>query len=288
LQIVDTVIAVYNDLHAGSPVAPFPLRQWAMPDGNYSPTILQKILYKQLQDASEEIGRRRKGKRLIIVKLGDMVEGLHHGSKQVTSARRAIHEAISLELMDRIDEWTGFTDGDLEYFVAGTESHVEESEERIAKDRGAEAYMPSDLAGGRDGVYVFPALNITINGVPCFFAHHGPATGEGANRGNGLRNRIKNLYLEYLENNKTMPRLVIFADKHRKHYERVWRSEKVMIDAIISPAWQVKTEFVYRIRPEALANVGCTCIEIKASGNIIGLENPFITIDVEQDRKVFA
>ena len=80
--------------------------------------------------------------------------GLHNGSKQVSTTRRAEHEAISLELMDRIDEWTGFTDGDLEYFVAGTESHVEESEERIARDRDAQAYIPSDVAGGRDGVYV--------------------------------------------------------------------------------------------------------------------------------------
>lgn len=287
MQIVDTVIAVYNDIHAGSPVAPFPMRQWQFSDSNYSPSILQKILYSQLRDASEEIGRRRKGKRLIVVKLGDMVEGLHHGSKQVSTTRRAEHEAISLELMDRIDEWTGFTDGDLEYFVAGTESHVEESEERIARDRDAQAYIPSDVAGGRDGVYVFPALSIMINGIDCFFAHHGPATGEGANKGNGLRNRVKNLYYEYLENGKSLPRLVIFADKHRKHYERFWRNGKT-IDAIISPAWQVKTEFVYKIRPEALSNVGCTCLEIKANGDIIGLDNPFLTIDVEQDRRVFA
>ena len=287
MQFVDTVIAVYNDLHAGSPVAPFPPRQWEMPEGNYLPTRLQIELYNHLKEASEEIGRRRKGKRLIIIKLGDMVEGLHHNSKQVSSTRRAVHEAISLELMDRIDEWTGFTDGDLEFFVAGTESHVEESEERIARDRDAQAYIPP-TESGRDGVYVFPVLNITINGIPCFFAHHGPATGEGANKGNGLRGRIKNMYLEYLEIGKVPPRLVVFADKHRKHYERVWRSDKVMIDAIISPAYQVKTEFVYKIRPEALSNVGCTCIEIKSNGDILGLENPFLTLNIEQDKMVFA
>jgi hypothetical protein len=84
-----------------------------------------------------------------------------------------------------------------------------------------------------------------------------------------------------------VPRLVIFADKHRCHYERYY-NEGTTIDAIISPAWQVKTEFVYRIRPEALANVGCTCIEIKANGEILGLDHPFLTLDVEQDRKVYA
>ena len=264
------------------------MRQWQFADGkNVTPSELQKKLYMQLQDASQEIGRRRQGKRLIIVKLGDMVEGLHHGSKQVSSTRRAEHESISLELMDRIDEWTGFTKGDLEFFVAGTESHVEESEERIARDRDAEFYIPPSETGGRDGVAVFPVLNIVINGVDCFFAHHGPATGEAANKGNGLRNRIKNMYYEYLENKKRMPRVIVFADKHRKHYERFWR-DGVTVDAIISPAWQVKTEFVYRIRPEALSNVGCACFEIKANGDLIGIDTPFLTIDIEQDRKVFA
>lgn len=288
MNIRDTIIAVYNDIHSGSPVAPFPMRQWQFADGNYTPTILQKTLYGQLREASLRIGEMRRGKRLIVVKLGDMVEGLHHNSKQVSSTRRAEHEKISLDLMDRIDEWTGFgEDGDLEYFVAGTESHVEESEERIAKDREAQAFIPSDIEGGRDGVYVFPVLNIAINGVDCFFAHHGPATGEAANKGNGLRNRVKNMYYEYLENGKKMPRLIVFADKHRKHYERFWRNGQT-IDAIISPAWQVKTEFVYRIRPEALANVGCTVLEIKANGEILGLDNPFLTLDIEQDRKVIV
>lgn len=276
IKRIDTVIATYNDVHSGSHMAPLPPKQWEFRGKNVTPNKLQRMLYEQYMEYARAVGRARKGKRLVVVMLGDLIDGVHHETKELITQYLDEQAEINIELTSRALDAMGFNEkkGDILKFVAGTPAHAGEEEEAIAKDFGVKK---------RNGRRVQPVLNININGVDCLFFHHGPSKGRGANKGNALRNRLKSLYYDYLDAGKKPPHLIVTADKHEHYYEAVTRGS-FMMHGVISPAWQVKTDFVYKVAPESLSNVGGVILEITAGGEI--KPPKFVTIEVEDERIV--
>ena len=274
MQKIDTIIAVYNDEHSGSHVAPLPRKQWQFRGKNVTPNKLQTLLYDQYAEFGKKVGKLRKGKRLIVIKLGDQIDGLHHDTKEIITQYLDEQKEINRELTNQALSLMGFGRDDKMYWVAGTPAHAGEAEEELARDFDCVPYSEERT--------VWPMLKLEINGTYCMFFHHGANMGRGPNKGNGLRNRLRNIYYEYLDRGERVPRLVITADKHEKGYELLTRNGEILMHGIISPAWQVKTDFVYRIFSEALPNVGGLAIEIKADGTV--LPPHFVCIDVEQDR----
>lgn len=238
---------------------------------NVTPNKLQRLLYDQYIEYAEEVGKRRKGKRLIVVKLGDSVDGVHHDTKELITQYIDEQKEINKELTDRALKAMRFGEGDSMFWVAGTPAHAGEAEEELAKDF---------KVAKRNGRRVLPVLDTKINGVNCLFFHHGPNKGGGANKGNAVRNRLRNMYYDYRDAGREPPQLVVTADKHQHWYEPFVRPNFTM-HGIISPAWQVKTDFVYKVAPEALSNIGGVIIEISASGKI---SHEFVTIEVNEER----
>lgn len=272
MKIQDTVIAVFNDEHSGSHVAPLPPKQWEFRGKNVTPNRLQRLLYDQYIEYAEAVGKARKGKRLVVVKLGDAVDGVHHDTKELITQYLDEQKEINKELTDRALKAMKFGKDDKMFWVAGTPAHAGESEEELAGDF---------KISKRNGRRVQPTLSARINGVDCLFFHHGPNKGKGANKGNALRNRLRDMYYDYRDAGKNPPQLVVTADKHAHWYEAFSRNGQVAIHGIISPAWQVKTDFVYKVVPEALANVGGVIIQITAAGEI---SHKFCTIEVDEER----
>ena len=277
VQRIDTIIAFFNDEHSGSSLAPLPTKQWEFRGGNRTPNLLQKKLYNFHQEVSQKIGIARKNKRLIVVKLGDAIDGLHHDTKELITQYLSEQSDINRELTERSLEVMEFSKKDRLYWVAGTPVHVGEDEEKLARD-----FKGSTIPYSRARA-VWPSLNMNINGVECLFFHHGASVGRGANKGNGLRNRLKNIRYDYQDASETPPELVVTADKHQMDYQSLTNDGKIIMRGIISPAWQVKTDFTYKINAEALSKVGSVVIEITAEGEV--KEPVFLTMKVEQDRK---
>lgn len=272
----DTIISFWNDEHSGSVVAPLLRKQWQFRDGNVYPNELQALLWDQYAEVAATIGKLREGKRLIVIKLGDLIDGIHHETKELITHYIDHQQEIFTEHTDyalcamRFDKEAG----DKMYFVAGTPAHAGEAEEQLAGDFDCEPHSEART--------VWPMLKIEINGRYCMFFHHGANMGKGAFKGNGLRARMNNLRYEYMDKGKKVPELLVTADKHEKGYECLMRNGEIVMRGIVSPAWQVKTDFVYRIASEALPNVGGLTIEIKADGEICSPQ--FHCINVEQDR----
>lgn len=274
MKIADTVFAVFNDEHSGSHVAPVP-PGLEFRGKDATPNRLQRLLFEQYMEYAEAVGRRRKGKRLIVVKLGDSVDGVHHETKELVTPYLSEQKEINEELTDRALKAMRFGNDDSMFWVAGTPAHAGEAEEELAKT----FKIPK-----RNGRRVLPVLDLKVNSINCLFFHHGSNKGSGANKGNAVRNRLRNMYYDYRDAGKEPPQLVVTADKHAHWYEPFVRPNFTM-HGIISPAWQVKTDFAYKVVPEALANIGGAIIEITADGQI--LFNPkrdFITIEVNEER----
>jgi hypothetical protein len=212
-----------------------------------TPNKLQRLLYNQYIEYAEEVGRWRKGKRLVVVKLGDAVDGVHHETKELLTQYLSEQKEINKELTDQALRVMKFAAEDKMFWVAGTPAHAGESEEELAKDFGVKK---------KNGRRVLPSLMLSVNGVDCLFYHHGAKKGKGANKGNPLRNKLRDLYYDYRDAEKNPPQLVVTADKHEHWYEPFARNGKIAIHGFISPAWQAKTDFVGQVAPESLTNIG--------------------------------
>lgn len=276
MKIQDTVFAIFNDEHSGSRVAPVP-PGLEFRDIEVRQSKLQRLLDEQHIEYCQEVAKRRKGKRLVVVKLGDCVDGVHHETKELVTSYISEQKEINEELTNRALKIMRFGKDDSMFWVAGTPAHAGEAEEDLAKTFGVKK---------TNGRRVLPVLNLKVNGVDCLFFHHGANKGKGANKGNSFRNRMKDMYYDYRDAGKNPPQLVVTADKHAHWYEPFVRGD-FMMHGIISPAWQVKTDFVYKIASEALTNIGGAIIEITADGKILfDHKKDFITIAIEEGCKV--
>ena len=238
--------------------------QWQLQSVNVSVNPLQKIIYKQFAESCEIIGKQRK-KKLVTVFVGDAIEGIHHGSKQFITARVQEHEKIAEDAIDNGLRMMKHGKDDKFYMVSGTESHVGESEERIASDVGPVAYMPAP----EDKVtrWCWPMLPVSINGVFGLIAHHGPGPGSGANEGNPLRNKVRNIVVSRALRGKKAPRFIVFGHKHAKQHIQ-YEYEDLVVDAFILPSFQGKTDWFYSVDPFAFNNIGMLKIDISAGGDL--------------------
>ena len=242
--------------------------QWQLQSVDVTPNQLQKVIYKQYAEATELIGEHRKNKRLIPVFVGDATEGIHHGSMQHVTARTSEHEMIAADAIDNGLQLMGFGEKhDRFYMVAGTESHVGESEERIAKD--IEGIIPYQKAPIEDKVtrWCWPLLPIKVNGVLGLVAHHGPGGGNGANEGNPLRNRLKNIVFSRLARGKEIPRFIVFGHRHTKQHVQ-FELEDILVDGFILPSFQGKTDWFYSIDAMAFTNIGMLQMDINTNGEL--------------------
>lgn len=270
------VLALPSDTHCGStlgliPPTPFQLHE----GGEYTPSKAQRIIWNQWEHNWDIIKKERKNSDLIIVHDGDIVEGMHHNTTQITSARIEEHETIGQSVMDFAMRRSGFGKGDKYFQVAGTEEHAgngSSSEERVAKD--LDGVVPVfenstfDDEGMRNGRYTWDRLLRKTNGVLFDIAHHGGSIGNRAwTTENGLYNKIKSIYWECLELSLPIPRYWIRAHFHT--YARAeYRGKHGMITGIMLPGFQIKTGYVYKQKGYVMkpADIGMVWIVIEPDG----------------------
>jgi len=246
---------IASDLHCGSPVGLLPPRQWQLRSANVVQSKVQRAiwthwanLYKSVQDH----------KILTLIFNGDLVEGVHHASKQLTTLYMQEQEQIATDAVDRalqFAKWSSKTDK--LYFVDGTAVHADESEERIASD------FPSvEFCENRK---THPALMLNTPQGGLWVSHKGPGVGEGFNEGNSLRNKIKHIYVTCLKSGRKPPRFVIYSHRHVKCHVTVEMGDSV-IDAWILPSFCAKSEFAYTVDPFGKTEIGGLVIDMDDNG----------------------
>jgi len=261
IEYKDTVIPVWSDTHNGSPSALFPLKQMQLRYTNCDPTPLQRLIHGQFDEMLDRIVQLRVGKRVVRIFNGDAVEGVHHNNQQIMSLMMNDHKLIHTELMDYAARRIGETDGDLLYYVAGTDSHAGEAEESLAKYLGAVPYSESR--------WCHPVLKLNINGKRFWFAHQGANPGKDGTgtKGNGLRNKLKQIYNDCIERGEPHPDTVIFSHFHHKWHEQI-DTRRGTIDGFVLPSWQMKTDWAMRYFPFEVENIGGLIMTVSAEGVI--------------------
>ena len=280
----DTLVVVLSDLHSGGSTALFPNRFWqsTTTEHNHTPTQRQAAMYKHFERCMEYAAQNRRGKRLVVVHDGDAIEGVHHNSIQVITQNKAEQAGIHIDLMDTFLKRTRFSkkNGDLLYYVSGTETHVGDIEQSIAKDLSAE----NNPEGGR----VFDHLELNINGRLVWMVHHGKGRGRGANEGNELRNWMRDVFWDCMKVKAQPPDLVITGHTHTPTWNTyIGRNINSfhMIHGVVCPSWQMKTRYAYKVAPVDRNEIGAVFVEIRADGEI---RAPIILMMEIKDRSAIA
>jgi hypothetical protein len=205
---------------------------------------------------------------LVVVVAGDDSEGLHHQSKQIVSAYEDDHKKIFAALLQECKDITHY---DTIYFLDGTPSHAGENEFALSEQFKGELYSP--------GCATWPILKKRVNGKLLYATHHGPAAGKGFNRGNAIRNKLKQIHYQNSMYKQPIPDIVVWADKHDHWEEVVHFQDGRTMKGYVLPSWKLLDEYMYKVDATAFSNIGAmlsTCTDE-------GIESEFLTIHIEQN-----
>jgi len=184
-----------------------------------------------------------RGEPYDLIHNGDVVDGVHHGS--TTQISHNMEDQLTLaEIVLRPEIEKCVAMGGKYYHVRGTEAHVGKSgiyEEQLAKRLGAipnrhGQYARNDIwkrVGGKEG----PLVHLL---------HHVGTTSSAAHEASAVNAEMTAEYVEAARWGREPPDYIVRSHRHRSIGVEL-NSAKGYAAAIVTPAWQGKTPFTWKI-----------------------------------------
>lgn len=261
----DTLVVTLSDMHSGSNFALFPNRVIEFPEskGVHYQRGKQIQIWEHFEMCANRIAEARRGKRLLLVHNGDAIEGAHHNTAQIASILPKEQKDVHIELMVYFKKAVAFQRGDQLYYTLGTETHTGEIEDEIGEQLGA--------IETSDGVHAFNDIELTVNNNRLWWTHHGPSSGRGANKGNTLRNWLRDQFYERVNEGKLPPHVIHTGHTHDPYWQIYigrYEGSYFTVRGFISPSWQLKTRYGHKKAPLMLNKIGVQFYTVYANGDI--------------------
>jgi hypothetical protein len=235
-------LIVVSDTHSGCRLALCPPGGVRLDDGGlyYASEFQQKLwaLWREFWD--EWVPRVTHGEPYDVLHNGDVIEGVHHNSTTQISHNIEDQLAIAeLVLGPEVERCKAL--GGTYYHVRGTAAHVGQSsihEEMLAKRLGAK---PNDQ-GQRARYDLWKRVgNVLVHAM-----HHVGTTGSAAHEASAVNAELTAEYVEAARWNREPPDYVVRSHRHRSIAVDL-DSAKGYAAAIVTPGWQGKTPFAWKI-----------------------------------------
>lgn len=177
------------------------------------------------------------GQPFIVVCNGDAIDGVHHGSTHQISHNLADQVRIAYKLLAPI---RNLCDGRY-YHIRGTEAHAGKSgteEERLAEMLGA---IPNS-----EGQYARYDLNKQCGKYLVNIMHHIGTTGSSAYESTAVHKEFTEALIESARWQRRAPDCIVRSHRHRFLRDEFATASGSGI-AIVTPGWQAKTPFAYKV-----------------------------------------
>lgn len=254
-------VFVVSDVHAGSDRSIFPpvITLPPMTGDNEKRDIAGKphqvAIYNHLMDTARAI-ERRNGERRIILFNGDLIEGLHHHTIQLSLLQVTDMNLLAIRIIEDFLDAVKFSvkNGDELYFTSGTEIHTGFEEGAISD------YFSALGSQFRD------ELRLNVNGCDIWMTHHWANVGNGHNEGNSITNNLRALYFDCLKEGRNMPNVVIGSHYHKagfSSYSQRWQTYY----GIVTPSLQLPTRHGVRAAPFQRRDIGFVTFDITDTGS---------------------
>ena len=206
--------------------------------GEYKPSKLQKKIYSYWQEFWHEwVPKATQGEPFTVVHNGDAIDGTHHSSTTQISHNIEDQVALAEKLLKPV---VAACDGRY-YHIRGTEAHVGKSatyEERLAKSLGA---IPNE-----EGQHARYDLWLRVNKALVHLLHHIGTSGSQAYEGTAVNKELVESFIEAGRWGVEPPQCIVRSHRHRNFEIRI-PTRDINSIAVVTPAWQGKTPFTWKI-----------------------------------------
>lgn len=249
-------IIVISDTHFGCQFGLCPKDGFKLDEGGiYLPNRMQKVTWNWWEEFWDDwVPKQTRGQPFICVHNGDVIDGSHHNA--VTQISHNINDQRRLAiatLKPYVARAARF------YAVRGTEAHVGKSaqeEEAVAKALGA---VPN-----QEGQHARYELWLPLGKThQVHFLHHIGGSG------NALRAELDGM-LKNAARWRTQPPTVIVRSHLHEHNECRQTAAHGYITGVITPGWQLKTPFAWKIAGARISppQLGGVAIRADDDGNL--------------------
>lgn len=233
-------IVVISDLHCGCRLGLCPPEGCDLDDGgHYTPSRLQLVVWQWWREFWDTwVPQATHDESYAVVVNGDVVEGVHHRATTQISHNLEDQAEIAHGILRPIAE---LCEGGL-YMIRGTSAHTGEQgieEERLAKRLGA-----VKSAEGRYSRYEL-WKHIGDRGL-VHFNHHIGTTSSSQHETSAINAELAAAFVEAGRWGHQAPDVVVRSHRHRCAEVRIPSQHGYSV-SFVTPAWQLKTPFAYRV-----------------------------------------
>jgi len=231
---------VVADLHCGCQLGLFnPYGNFLFDEGgSYKVNNVQKEIWKYWKEFWYEwVPTSTKGEPFGVILNGDTLDGSHHQATHQITHNLTDQKKIATEILLPIVD---MCEGRL-YMIRGTEAHVGKSgqeEEALAKSLGA---IPNEY-----GQYARYDLWKKVGKSLVHILHHIGTTGSQAYESTAVHKELMDSYTEAARWHQRPPDIIVRSHRHRFLKTEI-ASDRGRAIAVVTPGWQGKTPFTWKI-----------------------------------------
>ncbi len=268
-------LVIVSDIHAGCRLALCPPEGINLDDGGtYLPSRFQKKLWTYWRFFWDEfVPEAVRGEDFGVIVNGDMVEGVHHRATTQISQNLGDQAEIAYQIMEPI---ASKHKGNF-WVVRGTEAHVGASgveEEKLAKRLGA--------VKSPEGQYARYELWKSCGPKLVHLLHHVGSTGSQAYEATAVHKELVESFAEAARWGRRPPDIIVRSHRHR-HIETTIATgdshSTSRATAVVTPAWQGKTPFAWKIPGARLSTPQFGGIVIRWSKDELFVRSKVWTVD---------
>ena len=209
--------------------------------GRYLPSTVQRKMWDRWQEFwGEWVPEVTRGEPFDLVHNGDAIDGVHHRSTtQISHNLEDQQRMAEMVLRPAVDLCR--QSGGTYYHIRGTEAHVGQSgeyEERLARTLGAKP--------NAEGQYARFDLWKRVGSCLVHLLHHIGTTSSAAHESSAVNAELTAEYVEAARWNREPPDFIVRSHRHRSIAVDL-NSAKGYAAGIVTPAWQLKTPYVWKI-----------------------------------------
>lgn len=238
------MLLIVSDLHCGSSVGLLPPNFKTLEGQPVNQSAWQEWLWECWTEMLLWVERETAGSNYAVVINGDIIEGVHHGTKQVISPDVSDHlnaaEIVCRPLIARASRT---------YIVKGTECHTNGTETTLGKILRTESNPDTGLPS-------WDRLHLTIRGCRCAFSHHVGTSTRSWTEATQLASILAEEALQAMKNGEDFPQVVGRAHRHK--FGTFSNGRQL---AVISPPWQGLTRHGHKVVPEARTQPGAYLLD---------------------------
>lgn len=247
------VVVVVSDLHCGSTLGLCPAAGVEWEGGSHHPHREQVWMWSQWLDFIDRVKSVHAKRRYVVVN-GDAIDGQVKETAQVFTTSRKVQRDAAIECLEPL-----IKTADRLFVVRGTAAHVgkiSENEEQIGEDLGSEQ--------SPEGTYSWYQVTAEWGGMLFDISHHPPGRGGRPWTRGGAAVRLAAEAVHAGGRGERIPDLVIRSHTHL--YEDSYLNVEGC-RGIITPGWQLRTEYGWRIAGQQPA-IGGLIMEV-AAGELV-------------------